>query len=860
MKKFKITKGDRVYIVDAKSHIDAISKVKAVKDSSIKDYSPEVYVKELEKLIPEYQRLGDLKSKIRESLVSSGKMDKSKMGPDFKLILNDAKVQQWLKQVRELDKKWNSLLTNLNRFGTNAYKQQSNGSDLDVWLNSLPDSWTINDIKFAVKSESRKYKDSISQWNPGMSEIGLFQISYKRNGVYQSILVRANSEEQAKQKLLNNLNGVDIIGVNSHPSPHFHEPILDSSIKDINQVLLSNLEQVAQKGDAWRNKWKKLLDMTDKWNSYQWKELRNNDPKKYELIIRNKEYAEKEAEALNREWDRAIDALSRDRSFGRPGDYRMDLHSYKSRNDNYPMGSSQRYKEILYGYEQAEKSAREKKGLDSSIKDAYIEEWWGQSGENPNTVARRYGVSVKQLKRNNDQILYRFEGDINKLNRMHSDGYFMSIDMDGNSIKDSKIKDAYIEEWWGQSGENPNTVARRYGVSVKQLKRNNDQILYRFEGDINKLNRMHSDGYFMSIDMDGNSIKDSKIKDDGYYYLLRDAIDLLTKPGAARGWSQPYLEEVQEYMVQKGINPTNVNQWKKKYESLTKDSSIKDGWSGVRSNGVIFNYSNGKYTITHRNGKVETFPGNKFNTAEELFKYIDNIKDSKIKDSGINYGTLFIDLTSPNELTAQKIVQELKNEIGNNKIAEIRGGSFTPVSEHSDGRLDLDFKEFKNNEWGTNHITLMVRSSLPFLMKTMKDDPKYGAYKLRAELNSKLKQFANKTIYSNKSFTMDSAIKDEDYSKYLSIVKQLEKLVEPANRALQQKIAKYGVTKQDIRNNSPKYRDVCREIPELKVWAKLIMQLPGELAGFMPAHPSQESVDKLKKAVTNSKAFDSTIK
>lgn len=366
MKKFKITKGNRVYIVDAKSHIDAISKVKAVKTDEV--------------------------------------------------------------------------------------------------------------------------RDSISQWNPGMSEIGLFQISYKRNGVYQSILVRANSEEQAKQKLLNNLNGVDIIGVNSHPSPHFHEPILDSSIKD-----------------------------------------------------------------------------------------------------------------------------------------AYIEEWWAQTSENPNTVARRYGVSVKQLKRNNDQILYRFEGTIDKLNRMHSDGYFMSIDMAGNSIKDSNIKDA---------------------------------------------------------------------------------------------------------------------------------------WSGIRSNGVIFNYSDGKYTITHKNGKVETFPGNKFNTVEELFKYIDNIKDSKIKDSGINYGTLFIDLTSPNELTAQKIVQELKNEIGNNKIAEIRGGSFTPVSEHSDGRLDLDFKEFKNNEWGTNHITLMVRSSLPFLIKTMKDDPKYGVYKLRAELNSKLKQFANKTIYSNKSFTMDSAIKD----------------------------------------------------------------------------------------------------
>lgn len=558
MKKFKITKGNRVYIVDAKSHIDAINKVKSVKDSAIKDYSPEVYVNELEKLIPEYIRLDKLRDKIIESLKSSGKIDSSNWRQTDKYI-NDAKVQQWLKQVKELDTKWNKLLDNLSRFkGTQSYRRDTNSSDKDIWLDDVPYPREIKGIQgdiaiTGILKGYKKNKDSISQWNPGMSEIGLFQISYKRNGVYQSILVRANSEEQAKQKLLNNLNGVDIIGVNSHPSPHFHEPILDSSIKDINQVLLSNLKQVAQKGDAWWNKWKKLLDMNKNWNFYQWKELRNNDPKKYELIIRNKEYAEKEAEALNREWDRAIDALSRDRSFGRPGDYRMDLHSYKSHNDNYSVGNSQRYDEILYGYEQAEKSARAKKGL---------------------------------------------------------------------------------------------------------------------------------------------------------------------------------------------------------------DSSIKDEWSGIRSNGVIFNYSNGKYTITHKNGKVETFPGNKFNTVEELFKYIDNIKDSSIKDSGINYGTLFIDLNSPNELTASRIVQELKNEIGNNKIAEIRGGSFTPLREYGSAGLDLDFKEFKNNEWGTNHIRLSVRSefSLPVLMK-MKDDPK-SEYKLRAELNNKLKQFANKTIYSNKSFTMDSAIKD----------------------------------------------------------------------------------------------------
>lgn len=101
------------------------------------------------------------------------------------------------------------------------------------------------------------------------------------------------------------------------------------------------------------------------------------------------------------------------------------------------------------------------------------------------------------------------------------------------------------------------------------------------EDAINKFTKHKPDAEVISVNEYpnphfGEPILDSKMKDDSYYYLLRDAIDLLTKPGAARSWSQPYLEEVQEYMVQKGINPVNVNQWKKKYESLTKDSAIKD--------------------------------------------------------------------------------------------------------------------------------------------------------------------------------------------------------------------------------------------------------------------------------------------
>lgn len=281
------------------------------------------------------------------------------------------------------------------------------------------------------------------------------------------------------------------------------------------------------------------------------------------------------------------------------------------------------------------------------------------------------------------------------------------------------------------------------------------------------------------------------------------------------------------------------------------DSSIKDEWSGVRSNGVIFNYSDGKYTITHKNGKVETFPGNKFNTAEELFKYIDNIKDSAIKDMPLMFKS------NVNMQSLKSNIDNVKNKPNETYINSLNAnvqGIIADIEEIKGYEKEGKFNESPALKFSCKNLTAQYYKLL--------NDPKLQGtlHKLDVPTYKNVLYAEHQAQMLSQVTLKDSDIKDEDYSKYLSIVKQLEKLVEPANRELQQKIAKYGVTKQDIRNNSPKYRDVCREIPELKVWAKLIMQLPGELAGSMPAHPSQESVDKLKKAVTNSKAFDSTIK
>lgn len=176
--------------------------------------------------------------------------------------------------------------------------------------------------------------------------------------------------------------------------------------------------------------------------------------------------------------------------------------------------------------------------------------------------------------------------------------------------------------------------------------------------------------------------------------------------------------------------------------------------------------------------------------------HIDAINKVKsIKDGSIDYGTLTIDLNSPNELTSSKIVQELKSRIGNDKIAEIRGGSFIPLREYGSASLELDFKEFRYNNWGTNSITLAVSYTVPAMDKALKNDPKYGAYKLRTELNNKLKQFANKTIYTNRSFTMDSSIKDEPLNNVDQINSDIQKLYDIAKQ--------YGPirTEQDKLNN-----------------------------------------------------------
>lgn len=89
-----------------------------------------------------------------------------------------------------------------------------------------------------------------------------------------------------------------------------------------------------------------------------------------------------------------------------------------------------------------------------------------------------------------------------------------------HTYRDSKVKDSYVEEWWGQTIEEPKLFAKKYGLTVVALKRNMDETLYRFYGPTKNIEKAMKDGYFYNperyVKDEKKIIKnasDSKVKD-----------------------------------------------------------------------------------------------------------------------------------------------------------------------------------------------------------------------------------------------------------------------------------------------------------------------------------------------------------
>ena len=478
----------------------------------------------------------------------------------------------------------------------------------------------------AIAYSVQRTNDSISQYKPGMDTTGLWQVSHIKNNINHSLLVRANSKEEAINKVVKHSPNSEIIGVNEYPIPHFGEPILDSSVKDslygaftmnINSLDDINLTNLV----------KSIRDyIKQHWNS-DIAEINTDDVTTSSGSPKlNFSFREKRSSDKNGRWELSTGTIVIEPSYSLVDKYYTENKKYGEKKLNSEIANKLKQ----YAHKTIYKNTSITR--DSAIKDAYIEEWWGQSGENPNTVARRYGVSVKQLKRNNDQILYRFEGTIDKLNKMHSDGYFMSIDMTGNSIKDSSIKDAKdIFYRVGTKIKEGNNILVVVKVDDKYvyLKHPNGKTYAYDPYDLSENLKMSPKwSYVDSAIKDaivnkkfrkgaGSDIRALCIKNDWYTSgTISDYDKLLT--GVDNGWTvnEAALDIAKH---SNGVKPIDVVHAIEQYDNqrhFLQDSSVKDAKP---------------YSIKYKNKQYKVYAKDEQTAVEKLNNLLNKVTDKSIK-------------------------------------------------------------------------------------------------------------------------------------------------------------------------------------------------------------------------------------
>lgn len=66
--------------------------------------------------------------------------------------------------------------------------------------------------------------------------------------------------------------------------------------------------------------------------------------------------------------------------------------------------------------------------------------------------------------------------------------------------KHDELNESFVEEWWGQTDEDPFEFAYEYGLTCKKLSSEGDETLYRFTGEKEDFDQAIKDGYFFSLD------------------------------------------------------------------------------------------------------------------------------------------------------------------------------------------------------------------------------------------------------------------------------------------------------------------------------------------------------------------------
>lgn len=125
-----------------------------------------------------------------------------------------------------------------------------------------------------------------------------------------------------------------------------------------------------------------------------------------------------------------------------------------------------------------------------SLNESFVEEWWGQTDEDPFDFAYEYGLTCKEIGRQDDEILYRFTGEKEDFDQAIKDGYFFSLDYGADEGHSEDLNESFTLN----EAENPDNaeinalirkVVGRKNISKKDAKALADAGIERDEnGDL----------------------------------------------------------------------------------------------------------------------------------------------------------------------------------------------------------------------------------------------------------------------------------------------------------------------------------------------------------------------------------------
>jgi len=230
----------------------------------------------------------------------------------------------------------------------------------------------------SVKAKDNKIKDSLYKYlaDPD-TEKELIENAKKARCKLEKIggLIAITSDSKTFSRLFD-IPEEELINAAKRPMSALKK-ISDSEIKDYKPELLAELKKIAMEGEKIKPQIKTALKLYyEVGNYYSWQKLKEENPRKAEMISKGKELAEKKTLALAQKWDRIIEEMNRGQT------------SWRANFDKLARGDG--FDAILPTMGEYREVEERIKGLEMS------------KGENP------YAARVKRLSKNDSLKSYMF--------------------------------------------------------------------------------------------------------------------------------------------------------------------------------------------------------------------------------------------------------------------------------------------------------------------------------------------------------------------------------------------------------------------------------------------------------------------